>query len=75
MFSSEFCVIFKNTFYYRTPAVAASVSSFKARKYMLKDHLFRANKKFPEKLFLTPWYAHVFVCQEVKTICLFENFN
>ena len=27
MFSGEFCEIFKNTFFYRTPAVAASVKN------------------------------------------------
>ena len=36
MFSCEFCEISKNTFFYRTPPVAASVSWERSQEDMLK---------------------------------------
>ena len=36
VFSSEFCEIFKNIFFYRTPLVAASVNALERLKTFLK---------------------------------------
>ena len=41
MFSCEFCQIFKNTYFYRTPLVSASgIGAFNLQKSLLKVHYF-----------------------------------
>ena len=48
MFSCEICEIFKNTFLYRTPPVAASVSKNNHATYLLKSiHSIQKQDKVP----------------------------
>ena len=49
LFSSAFCEMFKNTFFYRTPAVAASALTFKVlmspKNIIIKDKYFGKNHR------------------------------
>ena len=38
VFSCEFCIIFKNAMFYRTPPVAASVSSVISKRISIKGY-------------------------------------